>query len=1117
MAVLQEDYLTIIDGDSGNDFLVGHSREWIFGRDGIDKLTLYAWSTPDIRFTFEQGESNFLDLSDGTKIDSIEYLTEFWGGPETDNITYKFNYPLFIEDYVEYYNVHGGDGFDSVSIDLSNDNSSHDISYYLSPNDPDYYSFSIDFESGNYITAENFEEASITTGSGDDIFSIKTGISTFPLLDTGAGFDTLNLDSTQFKSDLKLTFIQGSYNAISLADGSTIKGFENLEEFKGGSGNDDITFVFNPTCMDDNFPSQLDYGVNHGLRLFGGEGEDSVTLDFSKSSNAINTDIWNSHALVYQNSLYEISAYAELTSFIGSKDNDEFRIGVEVKTPLIDGGKGYDTVQLDKDDASSAFNITLVEGEENSLLLSDGTQIESIERINVFYGGSGDDSLTYVFDQEALASGKPGSSASSYHFDGKEGEDSVVLDFSKTSFDLNHNVWPNDLNSYSTSGHMQPIMGRFESVSIISGSGDDFFDIDSEVRTPKIDGGAGFDILRIDLSNKTENINFTFNQGLGSRFSIGNNIDIQNIENIHHIDFGSGNDKISYIFDEKAIDIVSSDSIQGFIQIQNPNGAIFGFSGGAGVDTITLDFSNLTDGLAGRLSQKTIAVSTSKQTLAFGDQIEQVNLLGGSGDDNFVGGNRIDTLNGGEGNDRLLGNAGNDFLIGGEGNDILNGGLGEDTMQGNQGDDTYVVNHSEDKIVELANQGIDLVKSSVSFNLKANSQHIENLTLTGKIAIDGVGNMQDNIMKGNTANNMLNGLNGDDTLFGNAGNDTLNGGYGDDRLYAGIGNDTVYGGNGDDIIFGGDGADQLNGADGNDQLYGSAGLDILFGRTGDDKLNGGLGADKMYGNKGDDIYFVNVSNDKIVEFANQGIDLVKSSASFNLKANSQHIENLTLTGKTAIDGIGNMQDNTMKGNIAINVLSGLNGNDELFGYGGSDTLKGGAGNDILHGNNGHDKLFGNGGADSLLGGLGNDVLFGENGNDRLIGNAGFDKLYGGSGADRFVGGLGRDLMFAGNDRAKDVFVFNSISDSKAGAIHDKIHLFDSGEDVIDLSAIDANTKAPNGQSFEFSGASAAANSVWYENHGADLMIFADTNGDAVADFEVQMVNVGTVVETDFNL
>jgi hypothetical protein len=76
--------------------------------------------------------------------------------------------------------------------------------------------------------------------------------------------------------------------------------------------------------------------------------------------------------------------------------------------------------------------------------------------------------------------------------------------------------------------------------------------------------------------------------------------------------------------------------------------------------------------------------------------------------------------------------------------------------------------------------------------------------------------------------------------------------------------------------------------------------------------------------------------------------------------------------------------------------------EQVSGTDGNDTVRGAATNDELAGHDGNDLLKGGDGDDLLEGGNGDDELRGENGNDVLIGGSGIDRLYGGLGADRFV-------------------------------------------------------------------------------------------------------------------
>jgi Ca2+-binding RTX toxin-like protein len=298
---------------------------------------------------------------------------------------------------------------------------------------------------------------------------------------------------------------------------------------------------------------------------------------------------------------------------------------------------------------------------------------------------------------------------------------------------------------------------------------------------------------------------------------------------------------------------------------------------------------------------------------------------------------------------------------------------------------------------------IEAIYSGTSYTL-ANSE--TKLILTGTSAINGIGNALDNDVTGNSGINTLKGLAGNDTLRGGAGNDVLDGGAGNDTLDGGSGADRLSGGLGDDTYLiddlrdtvserPGQGTDTIQttlsslslslltavenltytGA-GDAVLIGNSLLNVLRGSTGNDLLNGGSGADVLVGGAGNDIYVVDHVNDIVTEGAGEGMDTVQSIVSLRL---ADHVENLTLTGRSAINGTGNADHNVILGNTAKNTLDGGQGDDRLDG---------GAGNDILLGGDGDDQLIGGNGVDVLTGGDGADhFLF-----DKLLGRTNIDTI-----------------------------------------------------------------------------------------------------------------------------
>jgi serralysin len=233
-------------------------------------------------------------------------------------------------------------------------------------------------------------------------------------------------------------------------------------------------------------------------------------------------------------------------------------------------------------------------------------------------------------------------------------------------------------------------------------------------------------------------------------------------------------------------------------------------------------------------------------------------------------------------------------------------------------------------------------------------------------------------------------------------------------------------------------------------------------------------------------------------------------------------------GGTGNDTItGNTADNTLVGDAGRDQLLGLTGNDELIGGSGLDRLTGGGGNDTLRGDGDDDVLNGGAGNDSLDGGLGNDTVIasggndaanGSSGNDSLVGNGGNDTLLGGAGNDTLVGGTGRDAL--NGNTGFDTFDFNALNESTAGAQRDVINGFTKGQDVIDLSTIDAATGVAGDQAFDFIGALAFTGDegdLRIQLSGSDSIVEGDVDGDKIADFSILVTAVNNLGFGDFVL
>ena len=346
------------------------------------------------------------------------------------------------------------------------------------------------------------------------------------------------------------------------------------------------------------------------------------------------------------------------------------------------------------------------------------------------------------------------------------------------------------------------------------------------------------------------------------------------------------------------------------------------------------------------------------------DDLKAIVFAGTTGHDAINGTWQADTVSGGIGNDQLMGMGGNDRLDGGAGDDTLSGGSGRDTLIGGAGNDQYLLwsptgdptDGVLDVIVEAADGGIDTVVAPDSYTLGAN---LENLVVNGLAY---------------TAADIAS------------------------KVFTGTGNAL---------------ANKLEGSDLRNVLNGLAGNDQLFGYGGQDVLDGGTGNDSMTGGTGDDTYVVDAAGDVVTELAGEGTDLVQASLHHILATN---VENLTLVTTAALNGTGNLLNNTLTGNSAVNVLTGAGGNDTLYGLGGNDILYGSyTGNDALYGGDGNDALNGLYGHDTLHGGAGNDTLDGSWGNDtyRFGRSEGQDRILE---SDNTTTGVDTLQLFAGVSR-----------------------------------------------------------------------------------------------------
>ncbi|SFR78361.1 calcium-binding protein [Sphingomonas jatrophae] len=305
--------------------------------------------------------------------------------------------------------------------------------------------------------------------------------------------------------------------------------------------------------------------------------------------------------------------------------------------------------------------------------------------------------------------------------------------------------------------------------SVASGSGADSFTL-LRPNGITIDGGAGYDYARIDLSGtnrfwETE-LHSDGTGGFAGTISRYNGVDLAGIE------------KLSVTLAD-GVDLVTIDGAA-FVA-----GAQVQMDGGLGADHLTLSLAAFPGARATVRADGTMLVG---KNLFSG--FESFRFEGSAGNDELGGGfsNYIDA---GAGNDILRAGAGADLLFGGDGYDQFYGLGSGDEATGGTGPDVYYVEDVSaglPMIHEDVDGGFDMIVSSVGFALP---QNVERLRLTGSADVYGYGSIGADQIFGNAGNNLL---------IGDAGNDTIEGGDGIDYLSGGTGSDSLRGGAGTDVF-----------------------------------------------------------------------------------------------------------------------------------------------------------------------------------------------------------------------------------------------------------------------------------------------------------------------------
>ncbi|WP_410499848.1 M10 family metallopeptidase C-terminal domain-containing protein [Chitinibacter sp. S2-10] len=351
-------------------------------------------------------------------------------------------------------------------------------------------------------------------------------------------------------------------------------------------------------------------------------------------------------------------------------------------------------------------------------------------------------------------------------------------------------------------------------------------------------------------------------------------------------------------------------------------------SGGTGNDTYYIDNAGDQITESSTLSSEIDSVISSL-SYALGNNLEKLTLAGTAAI-NATGNALANTL---------TGNTAVNTINAGAGNDTLNGAAGADIMLGGAGSDVYIVDNAADKVYETTTTasttdagGFDTVQSSLSWTL---GSFVENLTLTGTLAVNATGNALANTLIGNTAANTINA---------GAGNDTLNGAAGADIMLGGAGNDVYVVDNAADKVYETTTTTSATDAGGVDTVQsslswtlgnfverltltgtlavngtGNALANTLIGNAATNTLNGGSGNDTLIAGAGNDVLYGGVGADRFVFDSKSGWDAIKDFASASDKM---------VFDNSALGGLGD-KDAILEGGLLRSAAGGFAKTAEL--------------------------------------------------------------------------------------------------------------------------------------------------------------------------------------------
>jgi len=1013
-----EDGTDTLFGGYGDDTLIGGANnDSLYGGEGTDTVD---FSTTGNGVTVNLDAQTA--LGDGT--DELNSIENAIGSTYDDNFVSDFAVSNRFDgnegaettgDSISYAAITVDGGIDKVVVDLS---SGADAQGYY---DADIYQDGVVTNTDKLKNMEN-----ITGSDGDDTITGDSDVNTLTGLDgddllSGQGGDDVLIggagsDTASFaEKSVAVTVDFKTNEATTATETDTLNSIENAI---GGTAKD--TFKMN----EDTTANTIDGGGDEdtiSYEYYTSEGVD-VNLSFTGAQTVATGDtdtIANIEHIIGSSKNDTFVGTTASNSIVGGSGNDTFIAGVDTDNDnvienvddgadYIDGGVGtgdwadYSSIVDDANGATNGIEVTLDGANEVTATVNGQTGVDTLLNIENISGTQDSDSIKGDVQNNTLL-GNAGADILS----GEAGMDELY--------------GGDDADTLLGGAGDDILMGDAGDDTLTGGVGsDDLYggDDSSDSGVDTVDYTNALESLTIDL-DVTDAIGLTQNGSEEGRSDGATGDQGQGVDNLYGIE--------NVIGSNFAADIIYGSSEANIIQTQAGDDTIVSASASDGIDhydggvgTDTLDYSALSEAITVDLS----VAATDDFDGAGGNDSWSVAIA--TGDNDII-----------KNIENIIGGSGDDIITMNSGVNEIQGGAGADTLSGNIGND--IINGYYEALDEATDVGIQY--DTVSYDYLTSKAVVLNLQ-TGTATVDA--NDTDTLI---SIENAIGGDQGD-TLTGSTLINTLEGGAGDDTFVSSLESDFIYGGNvasgthtdshivGDTVDYSNSvntnnklvvdlttiandgnvysnaqvllnsddsavytdrlyGIENISGTQNDDTLYGNGEANTLIGNSGDDTLKGGLGIDKLDGGAGDDIFLIeetdigDAGGDEILGGSGNDtlnyLGITSSGVTVNLETGAD----VTIGGYThEFSGIehiiGTNQNDILTGDINLNRIEGMGGDDTVYGKYGDDILDGGAGLDTLYGSDGLDTLYGGADADKLYGGLGLDTLFGGDGADEII-------------------------------------------------------------------------------------------------------------------------------------